>query len=77
MKTFVHYDSSGAIHSLIAVDAPEGVSVALESEPGIFVGEVEGVKLTSGAIDVETVSEIPENYKVALPTSRPLKLVKK
>jgi len=42
MKVYVHYDSSGAIHDLIAVDAPEIASAMLAPQPGLFVAEVEG-----------------------------------
>jgi hypothetical protein len=77
MKTFVHFDSTGAIHSLIAVDAPESVSAGVEPEPGIFVDEVEGVILNLDEPNIEAASEIADRYKVAPTPSRPRKLVKK
>jgi hypothetical protein len=42
MKLFVHHDVSGKIHSVVAVDAPDGVSMMLVPRRGRLVAEVEG-----------------------------------
>ncbi len=79
MKTFAHHDSDGTIHSLVLVDAPEGVEVMLEPEPGELVTEIEGVELEfeRGAENVDAVREFVESYKVAVRPTSPGKLIKK
>jgi hypothetical protein len=75
MKTFAHYDSTGAIHSLVVVDGPAGVTAMLEPEPGILVDEVEGVK--PAGLDVDELRAFAETHRVARQQARPRKLVKK
>ena len=41
MRTFVHFDVEGRIHSVVTVDAPEGVRAMVAVEPGMSVAEVE------------------------------------
>jgi hypothetical protein len=77
MKTFAHYDSTGAIRALIAVDAPEGISAGLEPEAGTFVDEVEGVEINLEEPDIDAIRETAQNYKVEPPRSGPRRLVKK
>jgi hypothetical protein len=77
MRTFVHFDSMGAIQSLTAMDAREGVRGGPVPEPGISVDEVEGVNLTLDELDSEAASGIVKNYKVAPSSSPPRKLVRK
>jgi hypothetical protein len=76
MKIFAHYDSTGAIQSLVVVNAPEGHGPMLAPKPGLFVAEVEGLKLKSETPDVETLREIARTHKVASPSPR-CTLVKK
>ena len=67
MKTFAHFDSTGTIRALITVNAPKGVSAMLTPKPGLFVAEVEGLKVKSGAPDLEALREIAKAHKVATP----------
>jgi hypothetical protein len=77
MRTFVHFDSTGAIQSLVAVDGPEGVSGGPMPDAGISVDEVEGVELKLDELDVEGASEIIKSHRVEPASSSPRKLVKK
>jgi hypothetical protein len=61
MRTFVHHDADGAIHGVVTVDAPSGVTATLDPGPGLFVTEVAGLKLTGGPEDVETVRALAES----------------
>jgi hypothetical protein len=80
MKVYVHYDSSGAIHSLIAVNAPADRMPMLVPEPGLFVGEVEGEvpgwKHETDQPDLEALRKIAQTLRVATPIPR-CKLVRK
>jgi hypothetical protein len=73
MKVYVHYDSSGAVHSLVAVNTPEGSSAMLTPRPGLFVaeldGEVEGLKLKPDARELEALRDMVKELRV--PTSPP------
>jgi hypothetical protein len=68
MKTFVHSDAAGGIHAFITVDAPDGVTIMLEPEPGLMVAEVDGPELVPATDDVEKLREIAQNYVVATPS---------
>lgn len=75
MKIYAHYDSEGNIHSLIVGNAPKGVEVMLSPEPGLYVGEVEGLKIKDER-DVDALRKIGESHRVANPSPR-IKLTKK
>ena len=75
MKTFAHFDVDGKIRGLVTIDAPEGVDAGVVPEPGVFVDEVEGVDLNPKELDIESVGEILERYKVAPATHEPRKLI--
>jgi hypothetical protein len=45
MQLIAHYDADGIIHALLRVDAPEGISVMVTPEPGLFTGEVDDTEL--------------------------------
>jgi hypothetical protein len=68
MKTFVHADASGGIHALITVDAPDGVTIMLQPEPGLMVAEVDAPQLVPAADDVEKLRDILKTYVVATPS---------
>jgi hypothetical protein len=74
MKTFVHFDSVGGIHSVVTVDAPDEVSAMVVPEPGLSVAEVSGPELASAAGDTEKLLEIMRKYKVAMPFPSQCKL---
>jgi hypothetical protein len=77
MKTFAHFDSEGQIQSLITIDAPDGVNGGLVPAPGMFVDEVEDVRLGPGEPDIEAAREIVERHRVAPAVSSPRKLAPK
>ena len=79
-KYCVHYDSSGAIHRLIAVNAPVDHMPMLVPEPGLFVGEVAGEipgwKHETDLPDLEALRKIAQTLRVATPIPS-CKLVRK
>ena len=81
MKVYVHYDSSGAIHGLIAVNAPADRMPMLTPKAGLFVAEVEGAvpgwkPRKTGEPDMKALHEIAQTLRVATPIPR-CKLVRK
>lgn len=80
MKVYVHYDASGAIHSLVAVDAPADHMPSMVPEPGLLVGEVDGKvpgwKYKGEVPDLEGLRQVAHTLRVATPVSL-CKLVKK
>jgi hypothetical protein len=80
MKVYVHYDYSGAVHSLIAVNAPADRTPMLAPKPGLFVAEVEGevpgLKPDPDEADLEALRKIAQTLRVATPTPH-CKLVSK
>lgn len=80
MKVYVHYDSSGVIHGLIAVNAPADRMPMLAPKAGLFVAEVEGKvpgwKHETGEPDMKALHEIAQTLRVATPIPR-CKLVRK
>jgi hypothetical protein len=71
MKAYVHYDSSGAIHDLIVVDAPADRIAMLAPQPGLFVAEVEGkvpgLKPEPDKTDPEELRKSLQTLRVAIP----------
>lgn len=41
MKLFAYHDAAGQISSLLAANAPDGITLMAAAEPGQFVSEVE------------------------------------
>lgn len=78
MKLIAHYDSEGTIHALLRVDAPEGMSVMLAPEAGLFAGEIDpaGLELQSDAPGADQLEALTKTYKIATPLPR-LKLTRK
>ncbi|HSK73256.1 MAG TPA: hypothetical protein VK892_16270 [Pyrinomonadaceae bacterium] len=75
MKIYAHYDSEGNINSLIVSNAPKGIEVMLSPQPGLYAGEIEGLKVKDEQ-DEDALREIAESYRIANPHPR-LKLTKK
>jgi hypothetical protein len=75
MKLFVHYDATGAIHSMVTVNAPEQFRVMLTPRAGLQVAEVEGTEIQSDAMGVKELRELAQAHKVATPNR--VKLTKK
>ena len=80
MKVYVHYDYSGAVHSLIVVDAPADQIPMLALAPGLFVAEVEGevpgLKPDPDEADLKALRKNLQTLRVATPIPR-CKLVSK
>jgi hypothetical protein len=80
MKAYVHYDYSGAVHSLIVANAPADRIPMLAPGPGLFVAEVEGeipgLKTEPDERDLEALDKLAETLRVATPIPR-CKLVSK
>jgi hypothetical protein len=70
MKVFAHYDAKGTIRSLISFQAPEGFSLGLIPQSGVFIAEVDGVKLESKENDLEKLAETARTYRIATPMQR-------
>lgn len=75
MKIYAHYDSEGNIHSLITGNTPKGVEIMLTPQPGLYVGEIEGLKIKNER-DADEMRKITESYRVAKPCPT-VKLTKK
>ena len=79
MKFFVHYDSSGAIRSVVAVDTPGARSPMLSPRPGLFVAELEGgipeLKLRPTLEELQSMRKVVRNLRVE--TTPHCKLVRK
>jgi hypothetical protein len=77
MRVIAHYDAQGTIHALLRVDAPEGITVQVAPEPGIFAGEVDlaGLEADDDG-SVEALETLMETYRVATPVPR-LKLARR
>jgi hypothetical protein len=73
MRIFAQYDSTGTIRALITVEAGEGAIAMPTPPPGVFVAEIDGLKLDglkirSGAPDlVEALRAIAKSHKVGKP----------
>ena len=75
MKVFVHHDATGAIRSMITVNAPEPFHLMLTPKAGLLVAEVEGVKIKAGTESVEELRKVAQAHKVVTPNR--VKLTKK
>ena len=67
MKTFAHFDSRGAIHSLVVIDDSEGVAGGVTPEAGMLVDEIQDVKLKADNLDIDLATDIAERYEVVQP----------
>jgi DUF1009 family protein len=70
MKTYVQFDASGAIHSIVTVDAPEGVRAMVDVEPGLAVAEIDAAELKAPTTDLEAdkIRALIQDYRVSVPT---------
>ena len=76
MKVYVQYDATGAIQSLVTVDATDapGVELMLEAKPGLYTDEVEGVD--ADPEDFDALQRLADSHKVQARKSRPIRLLK-
>jgi hypothetical protein len=74
MKVYVHYDYSGAVHSLVVSNAPADHIPMLSPGPGLFVAEVEGevpgLESEPDERALEAISKIATTFRVATPVPR-------
>jgi hypothetical protein len=78
MKTYVQFDADGAIHSIVTVDAPEGVRAMVDVEPGLSVAEIDGAGFKPPTTDSEmsNVRALTQGYRVAVPAGTKATLTK-
>jgi hypothetical protein len=76
MKLFAHFDTSGKIHSLTSVNAPDGISLMLTPSVGRLVAEVEGHGLGERELNEKALRELAKSHIIAEPLRR-YTLVKK
>jgi len=69
MKAYTYYDADGKIHGIIVGNAPEGLHVMLSPQPGLYVGELEGLNVKD-ARDFEALRKVAESYRIAEPGTR-------
>ena len=68
MKTYVQFDADGKIHSIVTVDAPDGVRAMVDIEPGLTVAEVDVAELRAPSTDseVDKVRTLTQDYRVSM-----------
>jgi hypothetical protein len=76
MQLIAHYDADGIIHALLRVDAPEGISVMVTPEPGLFTGEVDDTELETDDGSAEALEMLLKSHRVTTPLPR-LKLARR
>jgi len=76
MKTFAHLSATGAVEAIVTLDAPDSIEVGLQPDPNQLIVEVQSPELAEAGGDVEKVRKILKQYKLAQPSSQPVKLTK-
>ena len=78
MKTYVQFDADGKIHSIVTVEAPDGVRAMVDVEPGLRVTELDAPELAALATDsdVKKVRSLMRDYRVSLPAATKATLTK-
>jgi hypothetical protein len=68
MKTYVQFDAEGKIHSVVTVEAPEGVRAMVDVEPGLSVAEIDAAKLKAPRTDsdVDKIRKLTQGYRVSV-----------
>lgn len=71
MRSFAHHDRTGVIHSVVLVDAPDGVRAGVEPDLGVIVSETDGIALGDDADNLDGVRRFLDGRKVeVIPPSR-------
>ena len=72
MKSYVQFGGDGTIHSVVTVDAPEGVRAMVDVEPGLAVAEIDAAKLKAPTTDseVDKIRLLMQRYRVAVPVAK-------
>jgi hypothetical protein len=78
MKTYVHFDADGTIHSIVTVDAPVGVRAMVDVEPGLSVAEIDAAEFKAPMTDsdMSNVRALTQGYRVAVPAGTKATLTK-
>jgi hypothetical protein len=71
MRTYVQFDAEGTIHSIVTVDAPEGVRAMVDVEPGLSVAEIDAAELKAPTTDseVDKLRALMQGHRVSVPTA--------
>jgi hypothetical protein len=78
MKTYVQFDVTGRIHSVVTVDAPEGVRAMVDVDPGLAVVEIDAAQFKAATTDVEVdkLRTLIQDYRVSVPAAAKATLTK-
>ena len=72
MKVYAQFDTAGKIKSMTALNAPDEFGAVLVTQPGTFVAEVEGIRISEGDLkDPAKLREIVSRYKSVKTFPRP------
>ena len=69
VRISVHYDMTGTIRSVTAINGPEGAGLLLVPKPGIAVADVERDELDSDPPSLEDLRKFAESHEA--PTGLP------
>ena len=71
MRTYVQFDTDGKIHSVVTIDAPDGVRAMVDVEPGLSVAEIDAAELKAATTDsdVEKIRALSQEYRVSVPAA--------
>jgi hypothetical protein len=69
MAIYAHYDHTGTIRALISVKVPrdKAAGMMMAPKPGLFVAEVEGLKLKSDPPSREEARALAATHRIATP----------
>ena len=71
MRTYVQFDTGGKIHSIVTVEAPQGVHAGMDVEPGLSVAEIDAAELKAATTDsdVDKIRALTQEYRVSVPAA--------
>ena len=69
MNSYVQFDSAGTIHSVVIIDAPDGVQAGIDVEPGLSVAEIDSsdIKPPTTEAELNELVAFAQNYQVSVP----------
>ena len=78
MKTYVQFDADGKIHSVVTVEAPDGVRAMVDVEPGLTVAEIDFADFKAPTTDTEAdkIRALTQEYRVSVPAAAKVTLTK-
>jgi len=78
MKTYMQFDADGKIHSIVTVEAPDGVRAMVDVEPGLSVAEIDTAEIKTPTTDseVDKIRTLTHNYRVSVPAAAKATLTK-